>query len=169
MRSAMNGSLDAFESLYRWHTPRLMAVAWRLAGGDRARAEDWVQDAFIQAWNKLSQLREPAAFGGWIRQLLINQALMDKRRARLAPVNSSAAGQGPTMEQAAPAPPWPCMDRDLEAAIAALPDRARMVLVLFHLEGLGHKEIGTLLGVTSGTSKAQLHRARQLIKERLKP
>ncbi len=160
VRTALGGDKEAFEALYRAFGPRLMASAWRLAGGNRALAEDWVQDAFVQAWNKGASLREPGAFGGWIRRLLINIALMDMRRSRLVDME-------PEQESAGVEPPWPCLDRDLEQAIAALPDRARMVLVLFHLEDFSHEEIARRLGVTTGTSKAQLHRARKLIKERL--
>ncbi|MGK7294464.1 MAG: RNA polymerase sigma factor [Candidatus Wenzhouxiangella sp. M2_3B_020] len=158
--AAAGGEAAAFERLYRRHAGRLMPVLWRLAGGDRALAEDWLQDAFVQAWNKLGQLREAAAFGGWLKTLAVNIALAEKRRGRLATVDAE-------VDPGAPEPPWPAADLDLERAIAALPERARQVLVLFHLSDMGHAEIAELMGIDPGTSKAQLHRARKLLKEKL--
>jgi RNA polymerase sigma-70 factor (ECF subfamily) len=158
---ARAGDSEAFAALYRRHAGTLMPMLWRLAGGDRPLAEDWLQDAFVQAWHRLDQVRDPAAFGGWLRRLAVNVALADRRRGRLDTVDAE-------IEPGAPEPPWPAADLDLERAIAALPDRARQVLVLFHLSDLGHAEIAELLGVDIGTSKAQLHRARNLIKETLR-
>lgn len=158
--AAKRGDCAAFERLYRAHAGRLMAVLWRLAGGDKGLAEDWLQDAFVQAWKKLDQLHEPAAFGGWIKRLAINIALGEKRRGRLDSVDVE-------VDAGAPEPPWPAADLDLERAIARLPERSRQVLVLFHLSDLGHAEIAELMGIEPGTSKAQLHRARNLLKEML--
>ena len=158
--AAQSGNMEAFAMLYRRHAGALMPMLWRLAAGDRPLAEDWLQDAFVQAWRKLDQVRDPGAFGGWLRRLAANVALADRRRGRLATVDTE-------IDPAAPEPPWPAADLDLERAIARLPDRARQVLVLFHLSDLGHAEIAELLGVDAGTSKAQLHRARKLIKEAL--
>lgn len=158
--AARSGDRGAYAGLYRRHAGRLMPALWRLTGGDRSRAEDLLQDAFVAGWQKLDQLREPAAFGGWIRRLAVNLALADRRRLRPISVDS-------TPEAAAPEPPWPAADLDLERAIALLPDRARQVLVLFHLEGFSHDEIAGFMNINTGTSKAQLHRARRLVREML--
>ena len=160
VKAARRGDQQAFADLYQAHAGRLMTVLWRLAGGDRALAEDWLQDAFVQAWNKLDQLRDPAAFGGWLKRLAINLALGEKRRGRLHSVDAD-------VDASAPEPPWPAADLDLERAIARLPERSRQVLVLFHLSDLGHAEIAEIMGIEPGTSKAQLHRARNLLKEML--
>lgn len=158
--AAASGDRTAFAALYRRHAGRLLSMLWRLTGGDRERAEDLLQDAFVQAWNKLDQLRDAQAFAAWIKRLAVNLALADRRRMKIA--------QGePTAEPAAAEPPWPAADLDLERAIARLPERARQVLVLFHLEGLGHARIAELMAIGEGTSKAQLHRARKLLKEML--
>lgn len=158
--AAAGGDTAAFEWLYRQHAPALVPVLWRLAGGDHARAEDWLQESFVQAWGRLRQLREPAAFPGWIKRLAINLALSDRRRAGFPVLEH-------THDDAAPEPPWPGADLDLERAIARLPDRARQVLVLFHLCDLSHAEIAELMAIEIGTSKAQLSRARTLVKEML--
>jgi len=160
VEAARDGDRRAFEALYRRHAGWLLPVLWRLAAGDRSRAEDWLQEAFVQAWQKLDQLRDDAAFPAWLKRMAINLALADQRRGQL-----TLAEQ--TSERAAPEPPWPAADLDLERAIVGLPERARQVLVLFHLAGLGHAEIGQAMGIDPGTSKAQLHRARTLLKERL--
>jgi RNA polymerase sigma-70 factor (ECF subfamily) len=159
--AARRGETAAFEQLYRRHAGRLTPMLWRLAAGDRGLAEDWLQDAFVQAWHKLGQLREGGAFGGWIKRLAVNVALSEKRRGRLATVDTE-------VDPSAPEPPWPAADLDLERAIASLPERARQVLVMFHLSDFGHDDIAAALGIEPGTSKAQLHRARKLLKEKLR-
>ncbi|MEM7055014.1 MAG: sigma-70 family RNA polymerase sigma factor [Pseudomonadota bacterium] len=159
--AAQQGDSSAFEHLYRRHAPGLMPMLWRLSGGDRTLAEDWLQDSFVLAWKKLAQLREPHAFAGWLRKLAINCALSEKRRGRLESISEYT-------EASAPEPPWPAADLDLERAITDLPKRAREVLVLFQLEGWTHEEIAKYLKVEPGTNKSQLNRARTLLKEKLK-
>ncbi|MBY6203871.1 sigma-70 family RNA polymerase sigma factor [Halomonas denitrificans] len=158
--AAAGGDRAAFERLYRRYAPGLVPVLWRLAAGDEARAEDWLQDAFVQAWGRLGEIRRPQAFPGWIRRLAINVALADRRRAGFRVVDARRDAAGPE-------PPWPGADLDLERAIARLPDRARQVLVLFHLCDLSHAEIAEVMTIETGTSKAQLSRARSLLKEML--
>jgi RNA polymerase sigma-70 factor (ECF subfamily) len=160
VRAAQRGDVRAFEALYHQHAKRLMPMLWRLAGGDNSQAEDWLQEVFVQAWQKIAQVREAAAFSGWLRRIAANIALNERRRGGLSTVDVEA-------EAVAPAPPWPAADVDLERAIAALPERARQIFVLFHLAEHSHAEIAELLGVDVGTSKAQVHRARQLLQEAL--
>lgn len=158
--AAALGDTAAFEALYRRYAPGLVPVLWRLAAGDEARAEDWLQDAFVQAWGSLGKLRDPGAFPAWLKRLAINVALSDRRRAGFRVVKAA-------QEAAGPEPPWPGADLDLERAIARLPERARQVLVLFCLCELSHAEIGELMTIETGTSKAQLSRARSMLKEML--
>lgn len=156
---ARSGDTRAFSRLYERHSGRLLPALWRLTGGDRGQAEDLLQEAFVQAWNRLDQLRDPARFGPWLKQTAINLALSDRRRMRVV-------GDDSGLDQLAEAaPPWPSADLDLERAIAALPERARQVLVLFCLEGYSHDEIARTLGIEAGTSKGQLNRARGLLRE----
>jgi RNA polymerase sigma factor (sigma-70 family) len=159
--AAQSGDRAAYAGLYRRHAGWMRPLLWRLAGGDDGLAEDLLQDSFVQAWQKLEQLREPERFGGWLKQMAINLALADRRRLKVV-------GTDQALEHLADVePPWPATDLDLERAIAKLPTRARDVLVLFCLEGFSHQEIALTLGVEVGTSKGQLHRARQLLKESL--
>ncbi len=159
--AARNGDRNAFAGLYQRHAGWMRPLLWRLAGGDGGLAEDLLQDSFVQAWQKLEQLREPERFGGWLKQLAVNVALADRRRLKVSGTDDALPHLSETE------PPWPATDLDLERAIAQLPTRARDVLVLFCLEGFSHQEIATTLNVEVGTSKAQLHRARQILKETL--
>lgn len=165
VRAAANGDRDAFAVLYRRHAPRVLGTIARLVGRG-ARAEDLTQEAFIRAWQSLGAWRGESAFGTWLHRLAVNTALMDLRAARARPdrdgdddaletlgTPDTASRGGATL--------------DLERAVAMLPPRARAVLVLFDIEGWTHDAIGDALGMAVGSSKAQLHRARGLLRTRL--
>jgi RNA polymerase sigma-70 factor (ECF subfamily) len=166
-RAAGSGDVRAFEALYRKHSRRIYSVVWRLAGGQAARADDLVQDAFIRAWQALPGFRFESAFSTWLHRLAVNTALMEIRgRAggEDREVDDSALEALPTPDTAGRG----TGDRiDLERAVATLPPRARAVLVLHDIEGWKHNEIAESLGMAVGSSKAQLHRARSLLRERL--
>lgn len=164
---ARAGETVAFEQLYRSHSGRIYALVWRLCGGDRALAEDLVQESFIRAWNKLELFEGKSAFGTWLHRLAANVALSD-RRARLKRV-AREAPMDDAVERTAMGERDVSADKraDLEQAIAGLPERARTVLVLFDVEGYRHEEIAQLTGMAVGSSKAQLHRARKLVRAAL--
>jgi len=164
---AGRGDRAAFEKLYRRHRDRVYGLLWRLAGGDGALAEDLLQEAFVRAWQKLESFRGESRFGTWLHRLSANVALSD-RRIRLKRVQRETA-----LDEAAERTAMGDRDvragqqMDLERAIAALPERARTVLVLYDIEGYSHAEIAELTDMAVGSSKAQLHRARKLIREDL--
>ena len=167
VRAAGLGDTRAFEALYRKHSRRVFAVVWRLSGGQAARAEDLVQEAFIRAWQALPNFRFESAFSTWLHRLAVNTALMEIR---------SRAGNEDRETDDAPLETMASHDTaglrtreriDLERAVATLPERARAVLVLHDIEGWKHEEIAAELGMAVGTSKAQLHRARNLLRTRL--
>lgn len=167
VRASGRGDMRAFETLYRRHSRRIYAVVWRLCGGQAARAEDLVQEAFLRAWQALPGFRFQSAFSTWLHRLAVNTALMELRSrsggqeletddaALEWQASADTAGQR-TREQL-----------DLERAVATLPERARAVLVLYDIEGWKHEEIAAELGMAVGSSKAQLHRARNLLRTRL--
>ena len=166
-RAAGLGDAQAFEALYRKHSRRVYAVVWRLAGGQAARADDLVQEAFIRAWQALPAFRFESAFSTWLHRLAVNTALMQIRKR--------AGGEDAESDDAA-LDALPSTDTagqrtrdqlDLERAVATLPERARAVLVLHDVEGWKHEEIAAELGMAVGSSKAQLHRARNLLRKRL--
>lgn len=166
-RAAGLGDATAFETLYRRHSRRVFAVVFRLAGGQTARAEDLVQEAFIRAWQALPAFRFESAFSTWLHRLAVNTALMQIRSragAEDSETDDSALAVMPTQDTAG----LRTRERlDLERAVATLPERARAVLVLHDIEGWKHEEIAVELGMAVGSSKAQLHRARKLLRQRL--
>jgi RNA polymerase sigma-70 factor (ECF subfamily) len=163
---AAAGDRGAFERLYRLHISRVFTLCMRMVG-DRARAEELAQDVFIRAWEKLGQFRGGSAFGTWLHRVAVNVVLNDRateRKARERFDDTDALDRKAGAEQSE----WTHGTRiDLEAAIARLPPGARRVFVLHDVEGYTHEEIGTMLGVTAGSSKAQLHRARLLLRKLL--
>jgi RNA polymerase sigma-70 factor (ECF subfamily) len=166
VRAAGAGDVRAFEALYRRHSRRVYAVVWRLCG-HHARAEDLLQDAFVRAWQALPAFRFESAFSTWLHRLAVNTALMELRARAGAEaletddttLETHAAGDSAGQRTA--------LGIDLERAVATLPPRARAVLVLHDIEGWKHEEIATELGMAVGSSKAQLHRARGLLRTRL--
>jgi RNA polymerase sigma-70 factor (ECF subfamily) len=166
-RAAAGGDGSAFEALYRRHAARIHGVVARLVGYDRARAEDLVQEAFVRAWQALPAYRFESAFGTWLHRLAVNTALMDLRAARSRPRGSDDEDALDQVGSPDSAGHSTALSLDLERAVATLPPRARAVLVLYDVEGWKHEEIAATLGMAVGSSKAQLHRARGLLRERL--
>lgn len=166
---AAAGDRRAFERIYRFHVNRVFSVCVRMSG-DRVLAEELTQDVFVRAWSKLSLYRGESAFSTWLHRLAVNVVLNarkteGRRRGRFA---SEGDGEdtGDTMPALARTA-TPLIAIDLEAAVAMLPPGARRVFVLHDVEGYKHEEIATMLEITSGGSKAQLHRARMLLREAL--
>lgn len=160
---AQRSDSQAFESLYRMHVNRVYGLCLRMTG-NVSEAEDCAQDAFIQAWNKLDRFRGDSAFATWLHRIAVNSVLGRMRKskrehdriqlaARDAPAASAVGDSGAL--------------RDLSDAIDKLPEGARHVFVLYAVYGYSHDEAGRMLGIATGTSKAQLHRARRLLAQQL--
>ena len=165
--AAATGDRQAFERIYRSHVNRVFSVCVRMTG-DRVLAEELTQDVFVRAWSKLSLYRGESAFSTWLHRLAVNVVLNarkteGRRRGRFAAESEEVNEASPILARTAPAG----ISIDLEAAVAALPPGARRVFVLHDVEGYKHEEIATMLDITSGGSKAQLHRARLLLREAL--
>jgi RNA polymerase sigma-70 factor (ECF subfamily) len=162
VRAAAAGDRHAFQRLYQLHVGRVHGAVYRLAGYDHARAEDLTQDAFIRAWQKLPGFRHESAFGTWLYRLAVNVALMDIRARGADPVSMLDDEHLPDTGET----PFCAAEREeLERAIGQLPPRARAVLILHDIEGWRHEDIGSELDMAVGTSKAQLHRARGLLRK----
>jgi len=163
---AAAGDRRAFERLYRSHVNRVFAVCARMVH-DRTHAEELTQDVFVRAWDKLSLFRGDSAFGTWLHRLAVNVVLnarkSDGRKHARFEDDGDAIDQLPQGSSAS----IPGASIDLEAAIALLPPGARKIFVLHDVEGYKHEEIAGMLGITAGGSKAQLHRARHLLREAL--
>jgi RNA polymerase sigma-70 factor, ECF subfamily len=163
---AQAGDTAAFERLYRQYTGRVYAVCLRITA-DRPAAEECTQDTFVRAWSALPRFRGDSSFGTWLTRIAINVALrrlkLDRRHLRLIQPD------GAEMLDSLPAlADTPEADMDMDQLISALPAAARVVFVLHAIEGYSHEEIAQLTGTAVGTSKAHVHRARQLLQARFK-
>jgi RNA polymerase sigma factor (sigma-70 family) len=164
-RAAAGGDTRAFETLYRRHAGRVHGAILRLVGGRHARAEELTQEAFVRAWQKLPGFRFESAFGTWLYRLAVNTALMDLRAQKNDPVEQGA--EEDIAPESGASPFCPAEREELERAVAGLSPRTRAVFVLHDVEGWKHEEIASELDMAVGSSKAQLHRARRLLRHAL--
>lgn len=166
---AAQGDTRAFEALYRAHADRIYGLCWRLCNGDEAKASQYAQDAFVRAWENMASFRGDSLFSTWMHRLTVNVVLGDSRLLRRWVTFEDAISEDEPGEALSEHPQQRLGDRmDLERALVKLPPGARAVLMLHDVEGYRHEEIAKLTGIAVGTSKAQLHRARKLMKELLK-
>lgn len=167
---AAAGDRSAFERLYRLHVNRVFSLCARMVA-DRQRAEELTQDVFVRAWEKLHLFRGESSFATWLHRLTVNLVLNARKsegrsKARFEE-NDEESGGIDALPGVVGMPLAPGDLLDLEKAIERLPAGARRVFVLHDVEGYKHEEIAEMLGVTSGATKAQLHRARLLLREAL--
>ena len=160
---AQRSDARAFETLYRLHVDKIYGLCLRMTG-NVSEAEDCTQEAFIQAWKKMAKFRGDSAFATWLHRIAVNAVLGRIRKSKREQDRIQAVSEaqpvrvatGDTGEL-----------RDLAEAIDRLPERARHVFVLNAVYGYSHEEAAGMLGIASGTSKAQLHRARRLLAQQL--
>jgi RNA polymerase sigma-70 factor, ECF subfamily len=171
VQRARGGDVRAFERLYRDHIGSVYGLCLRMTR-DRAAAEDCAQEAFFNAWRALERFETRSSFGTWLHRIAVN-VVLNRRRKRSAQVELPALAAGPGEEPADPPEEWtldtPVEVHEIEAAVGDLPDGARDALVLCGIYGYSHGEASQMLGIAEGTCKAQLHRARALLRARLEP
>jgi RNA polymerase sigma-70 factor (ECF subfamily) len=163
---ARAGSFRAFEELYRRHVGRIHSLCLRMTA-NRERAEELTQEAFTRAWLKLSTFRGESGFPAWLHRVAVNVVIGDGRSRTRRLARERTVGDVEDLQRRAPTG-VPGLGLDLDRAIARLPERARAVFVLHDVEGFRHDEIGRMLEIATGTSKAQLHRARKMLREALR-
>lgn len=164
IRSAQNGDRQAFYLLYQQHISRVYAVCWRLLG-DAQKAEDACQEIFIKVWRRLPEFNGDSTLATWLHTIATRTAIdLWRQDKRLRFVDSDELNNSADALQDDAPQSSPGQARDLELAIQRLPAQARAVFVLFALEGYQHNEIANLLDIAEGSSKAQYHRARQLLR-----
>src|SRR6476659_2758510 len=161
---AAAGDRGAFERLYRLHVNRVFSLCARMVT-DRMRAEELTQDVFVRAWEKLHLFRGESAFGTWLHRMTVNVVLNARKTEGRNRARFEDDEEGDRVDSLPSRPLAPGDRMDLEAAIATLPKGARRVFTLHDIEGYKHEEIAEMLGVKSGATKAQLHRARLLRRE----
>jgi RNA polymerase sigma-70 factor (ECF subfamily) len=162
---AQAGDKDAFVRLYRQHIGHIYATCLRMLA-DGLRAEEMAQETIARAWKMLSSFRGESPFGGWIHRIAVNAVLDHIRNEQKLSVKIMFTGDIEEYD-AEEEHISPEESLDLEEAISSLPKQARAILILHDIEGYRHREIAKMLDIAPGTSKAQLHRARLLVKERL--
>jgi len=162
---AAGGDVRAFERLYRAHLPRVHAIVRRMTAG--RDADELTQDVFVRLWQKLSSFRGESAFGTWLHRLAVN-VVIERFRTETTRRQRHYDGEEifetlPTLQHSGD------LAMDLDLALGRLPDGAREIFVLHDVEGYKHREIAALLEISAGTSKAQLHRARMILRRQLRP
>jgi len=161
---AAQGDPVAFERLYRAHVPRIHSLTRRMIGS--RDADEVTQDIFVRTWQKLRLFRGEAAFSTWLHRLAVN-VVIERRRTWAIERGRMTDDPAAALEVVPVAPARADLTVDFEYAMEQLPDGAREIFVLHDVEGYKHREISELLGIATGTSKRQLHRARMLMRRHL--
>jgi len=157
---AQQGDQNAFYQLYQCYQRRMFALCWRMLA-DKESAEDVCQEVFVQLWQNISNFRGDSKFSTWLHSVASNVVLghLRKNKNWLQKVfsieDSPVAEAGQEMSELS----------TIDKHIMRLPERARLVFVLFAIEGYRHEEIANMLNMAVGSSKAQYHRARNLLQE----
>jgi len=160
---AASGDASAFERLYRAHVGRIHSLVRRMLNDQEV--DEVAQDIFVRAWQKLGTFRGESAFGTWLHRLAVNVIL---GRREMLGIRRQRYHEGDEMLELVATKRAPVeMTLDFETAIEQLPDGARQVFVLHDVEGYRHEEIAEMLGLATGTSKSQLHRARMALRRHL--
>jgi RNA polymerase sigma-70 factor (ECF subfamily) len=162
---AADGDARAIRTLYDRYAPRVYAVVRRIAGDDDL-AQDYAQEAWIRAIRALPTFRGDARFSTWLHRIAVNAALQALRKAE---TRKKREGPEPDVVAVAPTHADSLLQKRLERALDGLPEGMRRVLILHDVEGYTHEEIGDVLGVTAGTSKSQLFKARAKMRAMLAP
>ena len=169
IRAAAAGDAAAFEQLYRQHYRRVYSLCLRMLGS-QTQAEDLTQEVFLQVFRKLGSFRGDSQFTTWLHRLTVNQVLMHFRKRGVKLEHTSEEGDFTNVVDTPlqSTRRISMVDRlALEKAIAELPPGYRTVFTLHDIEGYEHEEIANMLGVSIGTSKSQLHKARMRLRELL--
>ena len=169
-RLAADGNLAAFETLYQRHHRRVYSLCLRMTS-NQTESEDLTQEAFIQLFRKIGSFRGDSAFTTWLHRLTVNQVLMHFRKRSVKSERTSEDGEVP--EQAVLGTSNPnkmrVVDRiALKNAISQLPNGYRNVFLLHDVQGFEHEEVARIMGISVGTSKSQLHKARLKLRGLLK-
>ncbi|MEN3334888.1 MAG: polymerase sigma-70 factor, subfamily [Blastocatellia bacterium] len=169
VRAAAAGDAAAFEQLYQQHYRRVYSLCLRMLGST-TQAEDLTQEVFLQVFRKLGSFRGDSAFTTWLHRLTVNQVLMHFRKRGVKLEHTSEEGDFTNVVDTPlqSTRRISMVDRlALEKAISELPPGYRTVFTLHDIEGYEHEEIAGMLGVSIGTSKSQLHKARMRLRELL--
>lgn len=159
------GESRAHKVVYERFAGKMLAVCTRYCA-NRDDAEEVMLDGFMRVFEKIEQFREEGSFEGWIRRIMVTESLMFLRKAKQwrqeVPIDEVTVE--PDYEWANTA----VNENDLMRLVNQLPDGYRTVFNLYAIEGYTHAEIAEMLGISEGTSKSQLSRARMMLQANLK-
>jgi RNA polymerase sigma-70 factor (ECF subfamily) len=162
IQGCLQGDRHMQEELYRRYAPKMYAVCLRYAG-NAMEAEDILQEGFIKIFKKLSSFRGDGSFEGWIRRIFVNTSIEHFRRKNyLQPVTEKEEN---TIEGKYLSVLDTLAERDILDLIQQLSPGYRTVFNMYVIEGYTHKEIGEMLGISEGTSKSQLSRAKVILQD----
>jgi RNA polymerase sigma-70 factor (ECF subfamily) len=164
VNKACKGDVAARAWLYKQYAKAMFNICTRMAS-NRSDAEDLLQDAFIIAFNKLHQLKEPEQFGGWLKRIVVNECIRYTKKLTvledLEDHNMDQIAEDATEW-------WKTVDMKLvHQEIKKLPEGCKQVFNLYVVEDYSHKEIAFELGISESTSKSQYHRAKRLLKDNI--
>lgn len=163
VEKAADGNQDAFKELFLKNVSKIHSLCLRISS-DTFVAEELTQEVFIKAWEKLKTFKFESKFSSWLHSIAVNQFLMHLRSEKRRSQNTEEFSKDKNINN-----PKHINDirMDIETAIKALPEQAKLVLVLHDIEGYKHNEIAKMMSIETGTSKAHLHRARKILREEL--
>ncbi|HEX7049601.1 MAG TPA: RNA polymerase sigma factor [Longimicrobiales bacterium] len=167
IQRVLAGDPAAERALYDAHVDRVHRLAFRLSG-DPELAQEFTQETFIRAFDRLRGFRGDAALSTWLHAITVSVTLNGLRKVRRLRLRETALGEGTARDDAHGATAAePDLKHRLKRAIDALPEHYRTVFIMHDVEGYTHEEIGQVLEVPAGTSKARLSRARARLREEL--
>lgn len=165
IKGCIDGDRRMQEELYRRFSPKMYAVCLRYASNTE-EAQDILQDAFIKVYKKLESFRGEGSFEGWVRRIFVNTSIEYFRRKKyLQPVTEKEEN---TIEGKYVSVLDELAEKDILQLITQLSPGYRTVFNMYVVEGYSHKEIGDLLGISEGTSKSQLSRAKAILQDLVK-
>lgn len=166
IRRVLAGDASAERELYDQHVDRVYRLCYRMANGDADLAQDFTQESFFRAFDRLGDFRGEAALSTWLHSIAVSVALNGMRKVKRHRERETEL-DGVREMGSATRHAEPDLKQRLRGAIEALPERYKVVFVMYDVEGYTHEEIGRVLDMPAGTSKARLSRARAKLREAL--
>jgi len=168
VRRSRDGDARAFEALFRRYQNTIYRLALYLVG-DVGTAEDVTQEAFVRAWERLDNLRDDEAFGGWLRQIALNLARDVHRRQNPEDQMEDEIQRTRIADDPGPAEQLVASETDqaVRRAVATLPEHQRLVVAMHHLEGMEIEAIAGALQLARGTVLSRLARGREMLRKKL--
>jgi RNA polymerase sigma factor (sigma-70 family) len=159
-----NNSKSAFEKLYLRYSGKMKVVAYRYTG-NREEAEDVLHDAFIKVYEKINSLKDNSLFEGWLRRIVVNQALdFLKAKKKLREITNDSVQLNANSESDERSPYESISPKELMMTLEMLPMGYKTIFNLCVIDGFQHKEVALQLGISEGTSKSQLAKAKQFLR-----